>query len=211
MKKFAEEKGIDPKTYFNNILEDSKYVNEYLKEKTPDSVIKEWEKATKGTDNVYASIVTKVKLAYKTALNMQKKGLLKNTEADLDAQINRLVAMDENTFNAYVDSLEAIAPTTELEDGRFKATAVHNPGTGIIIQGYIDGIPVCNITTEEVGTVGKVTKEGLQKAISMIKAGLENHLFDSVLSDGVIQDTPGESTLSGLNLGIEDVIPRLDI
>lgn len=208
MKKFAESKGIDPKEYFNKILEDSKYVNEYLSEKTPDSVLKEWAAATKDTNDVYAFLVNRVKLAYKTALDMQNKGLLKKTAADLDAQINRFLAMDEKTFNAYVDSLEQISPTKELEDGRFKVAVLDKPTqNGSIIQGYVDNIPVCGISGEDIQIVnGVITKESLHKALNLVKVGLDQGFFDSILSNNAAPgNTGGESDLRGLNLGVSEV------
>lgn len=208
IKVMAEEKGISPKKYFDAIFGDAKATNEYLSEKTPEGVLKEWSGNTKGTE--YAATVARVKKAYHAANSMISRGLLKEGKESIDTQVDRFMSMNDSSMNAYLESLENIAKTSEYEEGRIKVAVIDPAVDGFVIKAFVDNIPVARLTGDDLGhKSGKVTISSLKKAAALTKAALSEGMFDNALSDGAVDESAGE-TLGGLNIGL-DGEHKLDI
>lgn len=199
----AEKAGLSYPEYLNKILGDKAYVSAYTSKMSPEKVQKEWESEAKSTNNAYAAVANKTKIAYKTALGMVSRGILKASA--VDSQVDKFIGMDEQTFTNFVESLENIAPTTELEESRVRVEAMSEADErGNVVRAFVDGIPVANLNKQELNMrSAKVTKADLITALRMTKIALKEGFFDDKLSDGKIGANQGE-TLKGLNLGVED-------
>lgn len=210
----AKVAGINEKEYMMKILGDSEYVNEYFSFKTPESVQKESDSLQKDTNNAYAQGATKMKVAMEMSQLMQHKGLIKSGKEALADQVGKFMNMDEKSFTAFAGSVEAIAPTTELEDGRFKVEAMRPDSEGNVVKGSVDGHEVAWMNGDDIQSEnGLITKAHLQNALSMLKRALTEGALDEALSNNRIQNTPGVN-LDGLSLGIqhsEKEKPVLDV
>ena len=206
VKTAAEKSGMSYPEYLSKILGDKAYVSAYTSKMTPEKIEAEHNSLAKDT-NVYAAVANKTKLAYKASLGMVTRGILKS--GAVDSQVDKFLAMDEKTFNSYIDSLENIAPTTEIEDGRVRVEAMSEVDErGNVVHAFVDGIPVANLNKTELNMrSAKVTKADLLTALKMTKIALKEGFFDDKLTDGRVGSNEGE-TLGNLNLGVEETKTR---
>jgi hypothetical protein len=200
----AKASGISEKEYLMGILGDADYVNEYLSKKTPEGINSVWKANTSDTANVYASAASKMKTAYSQALLLQKKGMIGSTTEALDNQIQNFMQMDDNSFKAFAASVEGIAPTTELSEGRFGVKKMAKADKdGNVIAGSVDGLECCYMNGMDVESDGGiVTKANLENALSLVKRAFEEGALEEALSKGKVMNTPGVD-LQGLNIGQE--------
>jgi len=197
------------------------YAKQLTKEMTQKQILKEHDRLTKDTDNVYASAseaylsgATRMKLAIEATQNMVKKGLIKEADREaFDHQVDNFMKMDEDTFRAFMDSTENIVATSELEDGRFKVAALDKPDEyGNIVTGWIDGKHVASMNGEDIKAPnGKVTKAHLANAMHLLKQAFKEGLFDEELSDGKVPTDVQGVDLKGLNVGQESSKPVLKV
>lgn len=204
IKKIAEEKGVDPKKYFDSIFGDPKATKEYLAPNSVDGVMSEWNAATKdSTSQSYANLITKVKKAYWAAQDMVKRGMLKESKEEIDSQVDRFINMDEKNMENYLESLEKLSASIDFEDGRIKVAVIDPAEDKFVVRGFVDGVPVARFTKEDLNISGKVTRTALRRSAALTKTALENGMFDEVLADDDALESVGE-TLDGMNVGVEE-------
>ena len=201
----AKAAGMDAKTYYTQVLGDPSYVKEWMSDKQPEQIQKEFtqnEREANKNNNAYASGAIKMKQAMEMAQKMQKKGMVATATDALNQQVKDFMAMDEESFKAFASSVELISPTTEVEDGRFKVKKMAKPDRdGNVVIGAVDGIECVYMNGSDIQTEdGVVTKAHLTNALDLLKRAFDEGFLEEPLSGGKIQNTPGVD-LQGLNLG----------
>lgn len=151
--------------------------------------------------------IARTKRAMEAVDTMVTKQLLPNTKVAKDTQFERFMKMADTQMEAYVDSLEALEPSSEVEEGRYRVEALEapevSPKTGMvyITKSYVDNIPVCKLSAQEIGVkVGsQVTKNTLKKALAVTKWAMGQGHFDVVLSNGKVDANNGVDVNLNLN------------
>lgn len=198
--KAAKSSGMSVEEYWKKATSPA-YGKAMTHEYTQSEIVKEHAANTKD-NNVYAAGAQRMKIAMELTSAMTKKGMIdsKNPE-QVNSQVSDLMNMDEKTLSAYASSIERLAPSTELEEGRFRVQALAKPDKdGNIVVGFVDGKEVAYMTGEDIESpTGKVTKANLINAIGMMKQALNEGVLEEALT-GVAQ-TSGLNDLGGLDLG----------
>jgi hypothetical protein len=146
-----------------------------------------------------ASLITKTKYALEAALSMKDKGLIKKSKEAVDEQFSRFMGMDEKNFNATIDTLEGLEPSTKLEAGRITAEALESPEFDSVknqvnvARSYVDGVPVCKFSTTDLGVKPgeKISRLQLRKIIAATQDVLATGALDPILSSGKLESPAG--------------------
>lgn len=192
------------RSYFAKIYGDPKYVAALFEDNTVEKQESKQDKpgfeakyAPKSNKHAELDTVERTKKAYKMSLDMQKRGLIKSGDDHLNTQVNNFLNMTASNFDAYVDSIENLQPTTELEEGRFKVVALEKPMVvaqgKCVAEGYVDDKKVGFLTAEELELKdNRVTRAALQIGITHLRTALDNGILDGILSDGKAAGKDGE-------------------
>jgi hypothetical protein len=159
--------GPDEKAYYKKMYNDAGFAAE---------LVKDYSDKSKKADADEAAV--QMKRAMDLALEMQEKNLISGTVLARDEQVRKIYAMDDKGFANLQGIVRNVQAQLEIVRGHCTVKVVE--GT---VRGFIDSVPVCYWTREELPLhEGQIVASSLKAAMGEMEQADSEGRYDPILN-----------------------------